>query len=223
MIKNFKRAKKLIRKIPFLAAVAKIFYEWRMEKKLESRIKAFLKRKELPFTDTAPDFYSVGYEPTIRCNLRCKMCYQGQTRALRREELDTNGILSVFEKLKDKIKSIKVVGGEPFVRGDIMDLIAFWDKNNKRVILQTNCTLINESNIGELKKFKNVSDISTSLDGPEAVHDEVRGVPGTFEKMEKAVKLIKENMPNVPITIPLLLRSCSIPAGSRSYNGLSQT
>ena len=196
-----KALKKILRKIPILGEKAKIFYDWNRERQLKSRIKNFLKRDELPFSAAAPDFYSVGYEPTIRCNLKCKMCYQGQTRALRRAELETNEVLSIFEKLKGKIKSIKLVGGEPFVRGDIMDLIAFWDKNNKRVILQTNCTLINESNIGELKKFKNVSDILTSLDGPEAVHDEVRGVPGTFEKMEKAVKLIKENMPNVPITV----------------------
>ena len=73
MIKNFKRAKKLIRKIPFLAAVAKIFYEWRMEKKLESRIKAFLKRKELPFTDTAPDFYSVGYDKSLISSISIKL------------------------------------------------------------------------------------------------------------------------------------------------------
>ena len=30
---------------------------------------------------TSAGKYSVGYEPTIRCNLKCKMCYQGQTRS----------------------------------------------------------------------------------------------------------------------------------------------
>ena len=110
----------------------------------------------MPYTDQAPDSYELGYEPTIRCNLKCKMCYQGQTRALRRSELNTKEVLSVFEKLKSKTKEIKFVGGEPLVRDDIFDLVRFWDKEGRRIILQTNLTLLDEkksSNLKELKKF----------------------------------------------------------------------
>ena len=52
-----------------------------------------------------------------------------------------------------------------------------------------------------MKKFKHLSDIATSLDGPKELHDVIRGVPGTFDKLEKAIKLIKKNMPKVPITV----------------------
>ncbi len=192
--------KKIIRKIPLAAGAAKLFYDWRQEKKLRSKIKRFLSADALPFTKEAPPRYSVGYEPTIRCNLRCKMCYQAQTRLERQEELSPADILGVFEKLKNKIKSIKLVGGEPFVREDIFGMISFWERAGRRVILQTNCTLIDEKTIEVLKDYKCVTDILTSLDGPPATHDAIRGVPGTFERLKKAIGLLRKHMRNVNIT-----------------------
>lgn len=196
---RLKKIKKIGRKMPGIALV-KVFYDWWREFKLQSRIKRFLSN-ELPFVDSAPPSYGVGYEPTIRCNLKCAMCYQGQTRALRQSELSSEEVLDVFKKLEPKTKEIKLVGGEPFVRSDILDLIAFWDNVGKRVILQTNCTLINENNIKILKKYKNVTDILTSLDGPQKTHDLIRGVPGAFEKLKKAIQLIKKETPHISITV----------------------
>jgi MoaA/NifB/PqqE/SkfB family radical SAM enzyme len=195
------KVKKIIKKIPLASGAAKLLYDWRQEKRLEDRVKRLGGSGNLPFTDKAPEKYRVGYEPTIRCNLKCKMCYQGQTRSLRRSELNTEETFRIFEKLKEKIKEIKLVGGEPLVRADIFDLIGFWDENGIRIILQTNCTLINEKNIGALKDFKKVSDILTSLDGPPEIHDAVRGVPGSFGKLKKAIELIQKNRPDIPITI----------------------
>ena len=129
------------------------------------------------------------------------MCYQGQTRALRRQELNTEESFRVFEKLKDKVKTVKLIGGEPTVRDDIFEIISFLDKAGKKIILHSNLTLLDDKKIEILKKFKNVKDILTSIDGPKEIHDAVRGVPGSFEKMKKAVNLVKEKMPNVPITV----------------------
>ncbi len=198
MKKNFK---KLIRRIPLVASAAKVFYDWKKEKDLDGRVRKFLDNGELPFVKEPPDFYAVGHEPTIRCNLRCKMCYQGATRSLRQEELGTEGILTMYGTLKGRVKEIKLVGGEPFMRSDIFDLISFWDGQAARIILQTNCTLLDEEKVKKLKAFKNISDIATSLDGPADLHDMVRGVPGTFERLKKAIGLIKTHLPEVPITV----------------------
>lgn len=194
-------AKKIIKKLPFFGAFSKIIYDSRREKSLDKKIKNFLAKKELPFADKAPDKYSVGYEPTIRCNLKCKMCYQGQTRALRRNELSANETIGVFGKLKNRIKEIKMVGGEPFVRDDIFNLISFWDKEGERIILQTNLTLLGERGAEKLKNYKNVQDVLTSLDGSPVVHDAVRGVPGSFDKLKKSIVNLKKYRPDVPITI----------------------
>ncbi len=195
-----KSLKKIVKKIPLVGAAAKLVYDWRQEKKLLKKVDNLLRGGVLRFTDRAPERYAIGYESTIRCNLKCKMCYQGQTRAERQSELDTNQVLAAFEKLEGKSKEIKLVGGEPFVRQDIFQMIDFWQKAGKRVILQTNCTLLDEKAIEKLKKFSCVSDILTSLDGPQAVHDSIRGVPGTFSRLKKAIELLRQQMPQVNIS-----------------------
>lgn len=199
-MKKFVKIKKSIKKIPVVSWAAKLVYDGLAHRQLKSKIKKFLAR-ELPFSEKAPLKYAIGHEPTIRCNLKCKMCYQGQTRALRRSELATDEVLEVYDKLKEKVKEIKLVGGEPFVRQDIFKLVEFWDKNQKRIILQTNCTLLDEKTVGELKKYKQVTDILTSLDGPREMHDAIRGVAGSFDKLKKAIGLIQIERPDIPITI----------------------
>ena len=62
-------------------------------------------------------------------------------------------------------------------------------------------TLLDDKNAEKLKQFKNVTDILTSLDGSKETHDAIRGVPGAFGRLKKAIGLIKEKMPNVPITV----------------------
>jgi len=195
------KVKNTIKKLPFLGALSKIIYDYRRENLLDKRIKKFLNLKELPFTNKAPDKYAVGYEPTIRCNLKCKMCYQGQTRAERRRELSTSEAIDIFRKLKGRVKEIKMVGGEPFVRDDIFDLISFWDKEGERIILQTNLTLLGKKGAEKLEDYKKVHDVLTSLDGPPAVHDAVRGIRGSFDKLKESILSLKKHRPDIPITI----------------------
>lgn len=193
--------KNIIKKLPFLSSFSKIIYDYRRERALDKRIRNFLAGGKLPFSDKAPEKYSVGYEPTIRCNLKCKMCYQGQTRSLRINELAASESVKVFSKLKGRVKEVKMVGGEPFARNDIFELISFWDKEGERIILQTNLTLLGEKGAGKLKNYRNISDILTSLDGPPEVHDSVRGVSGSFAKLKESIMGLKKHRPDIPITI----------------------
>jgi len=198
---NKQQIKKIIKTVPIVSPSAKLFYDWRRNRQVTARVKKFIQASDLPFQTVAPPIYEVGYEPTIRCNLRCKMCYQGENRNLRQQELSAEQILEVFKKMSSQVKEIKLVGGEPFARQDILQLIAFWDSLGKRVILQTNCTLIDERNIDQLADYKHLTDILTSLDGPKELHDAIRGVPGTFDRLERAIKLLQAKMPQVPITV----------------------
>ena len=193
--------KKAIINTPVLSGFVKKRYDDKQEKRLQKRIRDFLNKDELPYVKEAPPTYSVGHEPTIRCNLRCKMCYQADTRAMRRRELDTGQILKIYAKLKDKIKSIKLVGSEPMVRSDIFDLIDYLDKNDIKITLQSNCTLINKDNINKFKKYQNITDVVASLDGSQETHDEIRGVKGTFDRLKNALNLLQKNRPDIPITI----------------------
>src|SRR3989344_2466315 len=192
--------KNLIRNIPFAGGVLKNLYDKRSERSLILKIKKFLKN-ELPFVKDVPPKYFLGHEPTIRCNLKCKMCYQGQTRSLRLDELSAEEILKIYEKLEERISEIKLVGGEPFVRRDILEMIRFWDARGVKIALQTNCVLFNKDIIKELKKYKNIIAFLVSLDGTENEHDKIRGAPGAYKKMINATRLIRENMPFAKISI----------------------
>lgn len=193
------RVKQIIKKTPGLNAVAKFAYDEIWEKRQQEKIRKFL-AKDVEDADIFSMKFSVGYEPTIRCNLKCKMCYQAQTRGERQDELSRDEALEMSGRLADFAKDIKIVGGEPFVRSDIIELIDFWDRAGKKIFLQTNCTLINELNIKELKRFKNIKAFLTSLDGPEELHDQIRGIPGTYKKLKNAVELIRREMPWTKVT-----------------------
>lgn len=196
-----KLIKNLILNTPVLSGYVKRYYDDKQERDLQTRIRGFLAQPELPYTKEAPEKYGVGHEPTIRCNLRCKMCYQADTRALRRSELTTEEVLGIYEKLKGKMKSIKLVGGEPLIRGDIFELMDYLDKNDIRITLQSNCTMINDEMMTKLGRYKNLTDVIASLDGKEEVHDAIRGVPGTFARLQKALSLVKGKRPDINITI----------------------
>ncbi|MCX6796829.1 MAG: radical SAM protein [Candidatus Falkowbacteria bacterium] len=198
---NKTKLKAIIKRVPLLGHWSKLIYDFIGERKLNNRVNQMISKKELPYCDQLPERLSVGHEPTIRCNLRCKMCYQGETRELRREELDTNNILSIYKKLEERMTDIKLVGGEPMVRDDIINLIAYLNNNNKKISLQTNCTLFNQDNILKLRTFTNLKDIITSLDGPKEIHDNIRGVPGAFSRLEESLKLIRLHLPWVKITV----------------------
>lgn len=197
--------KKLIKNIilntPILSGIIKKRYDNKQEQTFQDKIRNFLALSELPYTKTAPEKYSVGHEPTIRCNLRCKMCYQADTRALRRSELGTDQVLAIYEKLKGKMKSIKLVGGEPLIRADIFELMDYLDKNGIKIVLQSNCTLINEGMMEKLSKYGNLTDLIASLDGKQEAHDNIRGVPGTFARLNHALALVRKKRPDINITI----------------------
>lgn len=192
--------KSTVKKIPFLNSVVKPFYDEVRERSRQRKIKQFL-QKELPFTVSPPPFYSVGHEPTIRCNLRCQMCYQGQTRALRQNELNAQDILRSYQWFKGRAEEIKIVGGEPFVRPDIYEMIDFCARNDISISLQTNMTLVDESAVNRLKKYKNISAFLTSIDGPREVHDSIRGAPGAFDKTVAAIRLIKKEVPWAEVSV----------------------
>lgn len=139
---------------------------------------------------------------SYQCNLRCKMCFYYN-------EKDNQKILSLIEKNKNeeltldeikdlisdlkkmKVKILTLHGGEPLLYPKISEIIDYARKNDLCVRFVTNGTLINEK---KAKMFveKNVEHITISLDGPENIHDQIRGKKGTFEKATNGAKLIEK-------------------------------
>jgi MoaA/NifB/PqqE/SkfB family radical SAM enzyme len=87
-------------------------------------------------------------------------------------------------------------GGEPLLRNDLVEILAFSRSLPLHTSLVTNGTLL-ESRIDEIASYINGA-LYVSLDGLEKTHDALRGVSGCFRK---AVRGITASRGKVPVTI----------------------
>jgi MoaA/NifB/PqqE/SkfB family radical SAM enzyme len=80
-------------------------------------------------------------------------------------------------------------GGEPLLRKDLEQIIQSWRVPNKApfIVVTTNATLLTRDRYTSLREA-GVDEISISLDYPDERHDEFRGVPGLFSKIENLVQ-----------------------------------
>ncbi len=92
--------------------------------------------------------------------------------------------------------SIAFEGGEPLLRKDLIEILAFSRSLPLHTSLITNGTLL-ESRIDEVAPYINGA-LYVSLDGLEKTHDAIRGVNGCFRK---AVRGIAASREKVPVTI----------------------
>ena len=132
------------------------------------------------------------------CNLRCAHCYQ---EGYHFQDLSLDDLFKVANQITDSLKKwnmlgrISLTGGEPFLSPYLLDLVEYFEHSNeiKYFNILTNGTCITQNHIDMLKNCKKLHQIQISIDGPTAeVHDGVRGI-GTFEKVKKNIKLLKDN------------------------------
>jgi 12,18-didecarboxysiroheme deacetylase len=130
----------------------------------------------------------VVWNVTKACNLRCIHCYASADNRPAENELTTEEGFRLLEDLAQfGCPVVLFSGGEPLVRPDIFDLIAYAVRLGLRAVLSTNGTLIDSACAKELKKF-GLSYVGISLDGIGEVHDRFRGSKGCFEKVIQAIE-----------------------------------
>jgi radical SAM family uncharacterized protein len=135
-----------------------------------------------------------GHKLTYNCNLRCKMCpfwkKHSQDSNLEQEK-------TILKKIYDSgACGIAFEGGEPLLRNDLLEILAFSRSLPLHTSLITNGTLL-ESRIDEISPYIN-GVIYVSLDGLEKTNDAIRGVSGCFKK---AIRGITAAVRKVPVTI----------------------
>ncbi|MFX1312682.1 MAG: radical SAM protein [Promethearchaeota archaeon] len=137
----------------------------------------------------------VNLEPTIRCNLKCRMCDRTEKSKYleyQNNELKTQIIFNLIRDLEIMgTKQILIAGGgEPLMRKDICQIITKIKESRIYLHLWTNGTLITRTNFKFLAD--NIDMLTISLDGPtQDLHDRIRGVKGTFKNIVKGLNLFK--------------------------------
>ncbi|MBI3930260.1 MAG: radical SAM protein [Armatimonadetes bacterium] len=132
---------------------------------------------------------SVKIKLTSRCNLRCGMCKYWQTRT--ETALTTGQWMQVIDELAGLgCRKVHFSGGEVFLRPDFLDLVERGAGHGMKINLTTNGTLLTQDTTRRLVRARPNS-ISISLDGPSpAVHDGIRGIPGSFRRTCRTIRRI---------------------------------
>jgi radical SAM protein with 4Fe4S-binding SPASM domain len=138
------------------------------------------------------------FEPTLACNLTCTMCdrYEKPTRH-NVKYLGLKEIKEIIEKLPKSIREVYIVGGEPLIRNDIIDICKEFLKKGIKVKIHTNGTFVDVTL--ELSKIKGIK-VLFSIDGPTDVHNKIRGQSKVYERNMKIFRELKNQKKNFSVT-----------------------
>lgn len=132
---------------------------------------------------------SISLAVTFRCNSRCAICSIWKKKT--KKDLSPD----FYQKLPKSLKDIDIVGGEPFLREDLVEIVAVLRQRCKqaRILIVTNGFLpekIAKMVSKIMEQNKNVA-IRVSLDGVGRVHDKIRGVPGAYIKAKETLVVLR--------------------------------
>jgi len=152
-----------------------------------------------------PDFVTILI--TLRCNLKCEGCSSGSPQATLEfkekglKELTTEEIKKFIDQISFFRPAIYFNGGEPTLRGDLFELLSYAKKKKLVTAFTTNGTFLNEKIIGNILDSR-LDFFSISIDGPAEFHDKKRGLPGTFDKAVRGLKLLLEERTQRKLRLP---------------------
>ena len=104
------------------------------------------------------------WDVTSKCNLKCRHCYAAEKydSPCRPNDLTTDQSKQMLEHVKLLgFKNVLLLGGEPLVRKDILEVISYARKIGLDIMINTNGTFLSPNMCYELLK-RGVKEISVS-------------------------------------------------------------
>ena len=155
---------------------------------------------------------SVDIELSNRCNLRCKMCWfhgeNGIGDRYRNSEMTTAEIIELINQLAAYGPHIYFGGAEPFIREDFLEILAHVKSFALSISFTTNGTLLDQKIIEKIIEL-GIDSINVSIDGPEELHDKLRG-QGNFRKVMSNMQYLLECKKRDNIKKPLITVNITI-------------
>jgi len=139
--------------------------------------------------------YSLNFAITYKCNSHCQNCRIWKSRP--KDELTLAEIRRLAKHLKF-VKWLRLTGGEPFLRGDFVDIVRAMDRNIPGLFMLTTTTNailsddIYRKIVKVLRFFRKKFIVAISLDGDRETHDRLRGVPGNWDRAIDLYLRLKE-------------------------------
>jgi MoaA/NifB/PqqE/SkfB family radical SAM enzyme len=140
-----------------------------------------------------PTWLHANLQLTLGCDLACRYCRTSSSPRLdTSRELDTNGWIELFDRLRRKgVRSVFATGGEIFNRPDIWDLLTALEERFMVHILTNGQALSADLTDRQLEIIARLASVQVSLDSntPD-LHDSFRG-KGTWDKAIQALKRVR--------------------------------
>ena len=124
----------------------------------------------------------VEFELTEQCNLLCKFCYNSQ------RPVASNKVHEILEKIsRENVLEIVLTGGEPLLHPEFHNIFIHSSALFQKIMVQTNATLISAEIAGLFKEY-GIHSVNVSLHGSKTPHEELTGVPGSYNSAVVAIK-----------------------------------
>ncbi len=131
--------------------------------------------------------YTMLISPSMRCNYRCRGCYAASYE--RRDDMPPEVFDRVLREAEDiGINFFIILGGEPFVYPDLLDVIGGHDRSFFQIY--TNGSFIDQTMAKRLVKMGNIAP-QISVNGPAEFTDASRG-EGAFAQVMQAMDNLRE-------------------------------
>lgn len=148
----------------------------------------YIYRKQRGFSPPVTCCFAV----TSRCQCNCPHCYAVPER-IHSKEMSTRKAEDVIDQVK-ALGTLQILftGGEPLLRRDIFDLIAYANKAGLLTRISTNGALLTRENVAKLKRA-GLNQCGVSIDDADPeTHDWLRGLPGLFQKATQGLRYLHE-------------------------------
>ncbi len=151
----------------------------------------------------------IWFEATDNCNSRCTHCNIWQKKPTQ-NQLTLEEIKNTLkDPLLSEVETIINSGGEPILRDDIVDIIKLEHEifPNAHLDLSTNGILADRVlNVVQSILNENIKiNVGVSLDAIGKKHDEIRGVPGNFKKVDYLLHKLVELRKKYPNKLSIII------------------
>ena len=136
----------------------------------------------MPFSAKLSAPYRMDLAITYRCNNDCAHCYNARARNY--PELSTSEWKLVIDKLWEiRIPHVVFTGGEPTLRDDLPELVAYADQKGMVTGINTNGTRLGDQAFLDSLVMAGLDHVQITVESHDAqVHDQMVRRPGAWEK-----------------------------------------
>jgi Y-X(10)_GDL-associated radical SAM protein len=150
----------------------------------------------------------VVWEITLACDLKCLHC-GSRAGARRQRELTTPECLDVVSALaRLDAREVTLIGGEAYLRSDWIEIVRAIRAHGMRCTMQTGGRNLTDARLSAAVQA-GLQGIGVSIDGLAPLHDELRGVVGSFDKAIAAVRSARTH--GIPVGVNTQIGARTIP------------